>query len=54
MAICMIFHYLHNNYFKEVLGEKLFQSYYFVKKYELDNTIRLKSDEFLDLFEEKY
>ncbi len=49
-----LYHYLHNNYFKEVLGEKLFQSYYFVKKYEMDNTIRLKSEEFLDLFEEKY
>lgn len=49
-----LYNFLHNAYFKEVLGEKLFQSYYFVKKYEMDHTVNLKAEEELEIFENKY
>ncbi len=49
-----LYQYYHNIYFREVMGELLFNSYYAVKKYELEHTVRFKVDEEREMFENKY
>jgi len=37
-----------------MMGELLFNTYYAVKEYELEQTVRLKHEEERDLFENRY